>query len=105
MLENRRSNLAKAVNNIDETEIMLRNQKYIQTYKNHINQFCNCEGYHRSNIMHKQRTGLKNLKQRVKNKSVVICKADKTDKLCAMTPEMYVRLRKVHHFSYRIATA
>ena len=75
---------------------MTRSEKYIKAFQDYKDQFCNSEGNQRSNLNHTQRQGLKKIKERIKTGEVIICKTDKSDKLAAVSTDIYRELGKAH---------
>ena len=81
--------LPDSVSRSEEAEILTRSEKYQRAYHDYKTQHCNTEGNQKSNLTHKQRQGLKSLKERVKSGELIICKTDKSDKVIAVSRELY----------------
>ena len=94
--QNARVELPDAVKKTEESEILQRSNLILETYSEYKKSNCNSKGDQRSNLSHKQRLGLQSLKKKVKEKSIIVCKTDKSGKLAVVSPEIYKELGQVH---------
>lgn len=63
--------------------MLIRKEKYINTFNTYAKEACmDDDGSQRQNLNHKQRDGLKSLRERVKQGDLIIMQTNKTGKFC-----------------------
>ena len=72
-----------------EMNMSVIKQKMMEATKHYEKKFCNNAGYPESNLTKEERDGIKEIKEKVKNKELFVKGTDKSGRLCADTIENY----------------
>jgi hypothetical protein len=65
-------------------------------FDKYVEEFCDEDGLQESNLTEEETSGLKSLKKRVKDGSIVICQTDKSSRFAILTMEEYLEAGKKH---------
>ena len=81
----------------EECDLEVRSSKLLETFENYMKDNCNEEGEQIDNNLTKNdKTGLKFLRKRIKEREVVIKETDKSHKFCVNSWENYIEQGKGH---------
>ena len=86
---NSKVHLAKEVEKDQETYIDLRRSRYLKTFNKH-------KVKTKSNLPEGVQKGLDSLKKRSKDGDLIIMQTDKSGKLAAVDPELYLKMGGIH---------
>ena len=90
MVENKKVNLPKPVDCFSESSMKMLYDKIIKTFYKYRAKKCTENGDQTPNLTLKEMRGLKKLRKRVQNKSIVVLKTDKSGKLTTMKRELTI---------------
>ena len=90
MEDNARVNLPKPLVPAEEATIEIRRNAYRKLEEDYKN------GKQPSNLTKSQENGLKSLRKRIKDKSIIVMSTDKSKKLAVTSLEDYLKLGKIH---------
>ena len=79
-----------------ESLIEMRRGTIERIYNEYRKEECNQKGEVKGNLTEDEKEGLKSLQKRMKNQEIVICKSDKSGKLCVVSREEYIRMGQEH---------
>ena len=79
-----------------ESELIMRRVEWEAVYEEYIREMCDEEGVQESNLTREEERGLKSLKKRVADGSIVICATDKSSRFAIMTMAEYEEAGKKH---------
>ena len=93
---NTRVHLPRALNTKVEAGIEIRRQEYMRVHNEYTKEFCDEKCNQQSNLSQSQRSGLKKLKNRIKNGEIIVCMTDKSGKLAVLSMQEYLKAGAVH---------
>ena len=67
------------------------------TYDEYINEHCNKKGEIKNVMDEEKREGMKQVKEKIKEKKITVDTTDKTNKVSVMLPSTYIQSMKEHH--------
>jgi hypothetical protein len=79
-----------------ESELIMRRVEWEAVYEEYIREMCDEEGVQESNLTREEEKGLKSLKKRIADGSLVICATDKSSRFAIMTMTEYEEAGKKH---------
>ena len=79
-----------------ERELESRRMEWIAIYDAYVREFCDEEGVQEDNLTESEAKGLKTLKKRVAEGSLVICETDKSGRFAIMSQEEYLAAGEKH---------
>ena len=92
MVENKKVNLPKPVDCFSESSMKMLYDKIMKTFYEYRAKKCTENGDQTPNLTPKEIRGLRKLRKRVQNKSIVVLKTDKSGKLTTMKRELYEKM-------------
>ena len=92
MVENKKVNLPKPVDSCTESSMNLLIERIMKAFYNYRAKNCTEKGDQKPNLSQKEMRGLRKLRKRVQNKSIVVLKTDKSGKLTIMKRELYEKM-------------
>ena len=90
--ENKHVTLPKSVDNFTENSLEMIRERVTKLFREYRSKNCNDKGDQKSNLTPKEVRGLRKLRKRVKNKSIVVLKTDKSGKLTVMERDIYEKM-------------
>ena len=88
--------LARPLDIKHESLIEMRRGTNERIYNEYRKEECNQKGEVKGNLTEDEKEGLKSLQKRMRNQEIVICKSDKSGKLCVVSREEYIRMGQEH---------
>ena len=79
-----------------ERELECRRMEWIAIYDAYVKEFCDEEGVQENNLTESEARGLKSLKKRVAEGSLIVCQTDKSSRFAIMSQEEYLAAGQKH---------
>ena len=99
-----RVTLPKPLPASEEAKIEIRREIHKKVYDKYREENCNKYGEQRSNLTKEEQAGLKSLEKRIKERSLIVIKTDKSSRFAVVSEEAYLRLGQVHTGKDKIIT-
>ena len=94
--ENPKVYLPKPLKPVEEAQLAVRKEKYLEVFQKYVEANCNKKGEQKLNLSFGQRRGLEKLLKRIQEKEIIVLMTDKTGKLAVISREEYLRMGEVH---------
>ena len=91
-----RITLPKPLPPTEEAKIDIRREIHKKIYDKYREENCSKSGEQRSNLTREEQEGLKSLEKKVKERSLIVIKTDKSGRFAVTSEEAYLRMGQVH---------
>ena len=91
-----RITLPKPLPPTEEAKIEIRREIHKKIYDKYREENCDKSGEQRSNLTREEQEGLKSLEKKVKDRSLIVIKTDKSGRFAVTSEEAYLRMGQVH---------